>query len=120
MRLETDSIKVSEEACRLLKAYHWPGNVRELENYLERASITCENGIIEPKHLPSRLFNNSTPRNDLSSEVRGLREKEKTLIVKALKECKGNISESARQLHISRSTMHRRIRALKLSPYKFH
>lgn len=120
MQLETDSIKVSEEACRLLKAYHWPGNVRELENYLERASITCEDGIIEPKHLPTRLFNNSTPQNGLSSEVRGLKEEEKTLIVKALKECKGNISESARKLHISRSTMHRRIRTLKLSPAQFN
>ena len=119
-RLEMDSIKVSEEACRLLKAYHWPGNVRELENYLERASITCEDGFIEPKHLPSRLFNNSTPQNDLSSEVRGLKEEEKSLIVKALKECKGNISESARKLHISRSTMHRRIKALKIPFHQFH
>jgi PAS domain S-box-containing protein len=120
MRLGTDSIRVSEGACRLLKAYHWPGNVRELENYLERASITCQDGIIEPKHFPSRLFNNSTPQNDLSSEVRGLKEEEKSLIVKALKECKGNISESARKLHISRSTMHRRIRAFNLSPAQFN
>jgi transcriptional regulator of acetoin/glycerol metabolism len=115
MRLGTDSIRVSEEACGLLKAYHWPGNVRELENYLERASITSQDGIIEPKHFPSRLFNNSTPENDLSSKVRGLEEEEKSLIVKTLKECKGNISESARRLRISRSTMHRRIRTFKLS-----
>ena len=120
MRLEMDSLKVSEEAFRLLKAYHWPGNVRELENYLERASITCGDGIIEPKHLPSRLSNNSTPKNNHSSEVRGLKEEEKSLIVKALKECKGNISESARKLHISRSTMHRKIRALNLSPAQFN
>jgi len=120
IRLERDSIRVSKEAWRLLKDYHWPGNVRELENYLERAAITCEDGIIETKHLPNRLFINSIPQDDISSEVRGLKEEEKTLIVKALKECNGNICESARKLHISRSTMHRRIRTLKLSPAQFH
>jgi transcriptional regulator of acetoin/glycerol metabolism len=120
MQLDIDSVKVSEEACRLLKSYHWPGNVRELENYLERASIMCGDGIIKPEHLPSRLFSNLTSQNNLNSQTKALKEEEKTLILNALKECKGNISESARKLQISRSTMHRRIKALKLSPYQFY
>jgi transcriptional regulator of acetoin/glycerol metabolism len=93
--------------------------VRELENYLERASITCEDGIIKPEHLPSRLFLGSTPPNNFTNDVKALKEEEETLIKKALKECHGNISESARKLQISRSTLHRWIRALKLSPQQF-
>jgi transcriptional regulator of acetoin/glycerol metabolism len=114
-QLEKNSIKISEEACRLLKNYHWPGNVRELENYLERASITCEDGVIKPKHLPKHLFISAPPPDNLNIEVRALKEEEKTLIMKALKECKGNISESARKLQISRSTLYRHIKELRLS-----
>jgi transcriptional regulator of acetoin/glycerol metabolism len=115
IQLEKDSIKVSEEACRLLKNYRWPGNVRELENYLERASITCEDGIIKPKHLPKRLVISEPSPDNLDTGVKALREEEKTLIMKALKECKGNISESARKLQISRSTLYRHIKELGLS-----
>jgi PAS domain S-box-containing protein len=118
-KLGMDSIKISEDAVRILGSYHWPGNVRELENYLERASITCGDGLIKPEHLPSRLINNLTVPKPLVNEVMTLKEEEKALIVRTLRECKGNVSESARKLQISRSTMHRRIKALKLTVHEF-
>lgn len=118
-QLGMDSIKISEDAVRILGSYHWPGNVRELENYLERASITCGDGLIKPEHLPSRLINNLTVPKPLVNEVMTLKEEEKALIVRTLRECKGNVSESARKLQISRSTMHRRIKALKLTVHQF-
>jgi transcriptional regulator with PAS, ATPase and Fis domain len=116
MQLKIVPLKISEDAFRILKSYHWPGNVRELENYLERASIMCKDGIIKPEHLPNRLVNPAT--FNLNGDLKTMKEGEESLIIKALKECKGNISESAQKLQISRSTMHRRIRKLKLFPHQ--
>src|SRR5512136_1602229 len=37
---------ISEEALRLLMDHDWPGNVRELENAVERALVTCKEGVL--------------------------------------------------------------------------
>ena len=40
-------LKITEGAIRTLMNYDWPGNVRELENCLERASVMCEQDVID-------------------------------------------------------------------------
>ncbi|MBI5342470.1 MAG: sigma-54-dependent Fis family transcriptional regulator [Deltaproteobacteria bacterium] len=47
--------RVSESSLPLLMNYDFPGNVRELWNIVERASILCREGMIEPKHLPPEV-----------------------------------------------------------------
>jgi len=42
----------SDDALKLLEQFDWPGNVRQLESAVERAVITCEGEVIEPRHLP--------------------------------------------------------------------
>ncbi len=42
-------LKITVSAIRLLMRHEWPGNVRELENCLERATIFCEEKIIDHK-----------------------------------------------------------------------
>ncbi|MGB9080313.1 MAG: sigma-54 dependent transcriptional regulator [Desulfuromonadaceae bacterium] len=41
---------ISQKALDELIAYRWPGNIRELRNCLERAAIVCD-GLIQPEHL---------------------------------------------------------------------
>jgi DNA-binding NtrC family response regulator len=118
-QLDRETIRISDETFRTLEAYHWPGNVRELENALERASIICENGVIQPEHLPRLLAASIHPGHLAHDALRSLREGEQELILRALKECKGNVSESARMLGVSRSTLHRRIREMDLAPHRF-
>jgi len=48
--------KVSEKAMALLMDHPFPGNVRELRNVMERASILCGEGTIEPEHLPPEFL----------------------------------------------------------------
>lgn len=119
-QLKKDSLTVSQEALQILKSYSWPGNVRELQNYLERASILCDDRVIKPEHLPNRLLTYSTFPQQISDELKTLKEQEEMLIVRALTECQGNISESARRLQISRSTLHRRVKILGLSSHRFY
>ncbi len=40
-------LEITDSAVRVLMRYNWPGNVRELENWLERAAIMSENGVID-------------------------------------------------------------------------
>ena len=56
-------LKISEGALRMLLGHDWPGNVRELENCLERASVICENGLIDRDVI---LFNNPEQRGGLA------------------------------------------------------
>ena len=45
--LGKDISGISGAALKLLMAHDWPGNVRELENVIERAIVTCRNGMLE-------------------------------------------------------------------------
>jgi DNA-binding NtrC family response regulator len=47
--------RFSEDALKLLEQFDWPGNVRQLESVVERAVITCDGEVIEPRHLPKRI-----------------------------------------------------------------
>ena len=40
-------LEITDSAVRVLMRYSWPGNVRELENWLERAAIMSESGVID-------------------------------------------------------------------------
>jgi Nif-specific regulatory protein len=40
-------VTITDSAMRVLLHHHWPGNVRELENYLERAAVMSESGVID-------------------------------------------------------------------------
>src|SRR5258705_2932024 len=43
---------VDGASLKLLNNHTWPGNVRELRNVIERAVVSCEDGLITPECLP--------------------------------------------------------------------
>ncbi len=92
--------KLSEDALSLLLSYSWPGNVRELENILENAAL-----ISEGKIIPSSCI--SIPEISFLSnrKIGTLEEMEKNLIEEALRISKGNQSQAARLLGITRRTL---------------
>jgi formate hydrogenlyase transcriptional activator len=58
--------RVSEALMRRISAYDWPGNIRELENFLARAMILSQSGVLQDEMLPdapveSRLASNGSP-----------------------------------------------------------
>ncbi len=55
LRLHRPVPTLSAAALSLLATHAWPGNVRELENELERATVLCPGGEIEPMHLSDRV-----------------------------------------------------------------
>lgn len=92
--------RISTPAIDFLLAYHWPGNVRELENCIERAVLLAGGDTIDSIHLPPTLqMKMAQPakkhRGKLESLVNSY---ERSLIVDAMKDAKGNQSHAARLL----------------------
>jgi len=101
---------LSPEAMEALLTYSWPGNVRELRNTIEYASVLCPGGWIRKEHLPPKITMHSDrpsphPR---SSTVSWQEEREK--LMQTLRRFRGNQSETARALGVSRVTIWKRIK----------
>jgi DNA-binding NtrC family response regulator len=99
-------------------AYSWPGNVRELQNVIERASVICEDGHIEPGHLPAPITSAfekddapSTPNlpPGMSLDDR-LAEIEKNLIIEALRKTDGVQVRATELLGINQRSLWHRIK----------
>ncbi|MCY1018749.1 sigma-54-dependent transcriptional regulator [Pyxidicoccus sp. MSG2] len=108
-RFGTAPVAVTPELLARLSAHPWPGNVRELENALESAVALSLDGTLDLSLLPG-----GTPGGAEPAVRAGLKERvgayERGLIVAALEGAKGNRSEAARLLDISRATLHDKLR----------
>lgn len=99
----------SPQALSLLEGYDWPGNVRELANTIERAVIIADGERVEEAHLPNPL-RASTARSRRGARPRTLAELEADYIAETLEAARGNKSEAARILGISRKNLYEKLR----------
>ena len=98
--------------------YDWPGNVRELENAVERAVIMAGGEFITERDMPlcftsQTLVEKSAPDGvDLAGQ--SLEQIERQAIIATLEAVGGNKSETARQLGITRATLHNKMKKYEL------
>ena len=111
-----DISRISTPAIDMLTRYHWPGNIRELENCIERAVLLCNDDVIRSEHLPPSL---QMIKKDEAVAKRSLTEiienKERELIVDAIKKFDGHQRKTARELGISE-----RVLGYKIKKYNIH
>lgn len=101
----------SQAALKAMERYNWPGNIRQMENEIERAIIMSSGKQeIDLDSLSDRV--RAGPDQDLPNaegELRPLNEMiedlEKAALRSALKVARGNRSEVARLLRISRTSV---------------
>jgi transcriptional regulator with PAS, ATPase and Fis domain len=100
--------KLSREAQDLLLAYEFPGNVRELANIIERAVIVCNTPDVEAADLPDsvRIAASQQARKDRRPT---LAEIESDYIRETLAATRGNKTEAAKILGISRKNLYERL-----------
>jgi len=96
-------------AMEKLLAYHWPGNIRELMNAVERSVVLSRTDyldaddmtlVMEKSHEVSGIAEQGEAIRNLSLESM-----EKKNILAVLADCRGNKSETARRLGITRKTL---------------
>jgi len=109
------------EALELLLNHRWPGNVRELRTAIESAVVLCRGERISARDLPRNLraevgaaggSGRELAKNDLT-----VKEAEKQLIIRALKETKGNRTSAAKKIGMARRTFHRKLHTYHLEGF---
>ena len=107
------------DALEALLHYNWPGNVRELRTAIEHAVVLSRGERIALRDLPP-----SVRREGAASEVKifqgkdlTIKDAEKQLIVRALKETEGNRTRAAQKIGMSRRTFHRKLHAYQLEGF---
>jgi len=106
-----------------MRRYAWPGNVRELANVLQRAVLVNETGRLDPGGLgidgprPAAGADALMPLRspfDFEHEDCTVAEVERRLLRAALEHVRGNVSEAARLLGLTRGGLRHRMDKLGL------
>jgi DNA-binding NtrC family response regulator len=127
-RLGKSDVHLGSATLDLFARYWWPGNVRQLRNEIQRAvAMSPPGGTIEPEHLsgdltappqasstahaPSAANGRGLQPGNLAAAVEGV---EREMITATLERTRGNISETARVLGLTRRGLYLKLRRLGL------
>lgn len=94
--------KVDEDYLEFLMNYPFPGNVRELSNFVERAVVLSEDGVISLDLIHDYVMN-YVPQQEIHRS-------EKEIIISSLIRHNFNISKTAKFLGMHRNTLSRKIK----------
>jgi arginine utilization regulatory protein len=114
---------LSSDAEQVLRNVSWQGNVRELKHAIESSMNLIDKGWIEPQHLPMYLLKEAQYDDALSAQnsadlsqsgARSLQETvvdlEKSLIMRALEDARGNLTHAAQILGVPRQTLQSKVK----------
>jgi len=110
---------VSSRTMGVLLRYHWPGNVRELENCIERAAVMTDADILDVTDLTQILrptvsdASKASTNGDDEAWPRSLKDAERDLILKTLRNVQGNRTRAAELLGISLRGLHYKLKSLR-------
>jgi len=119
--------KFSDDAIKVMMQHSWPGNVRELRNFVERMAIMCPADTIGAGDIA--LFLNPTMATPATSSdnteamlpygITNFKEAkryfEKEYLQQKLNQNDGNISQTAEQVGMERSHLHKKLKSLQIS-----
>jgi sigma-54 specific flagellar transcriptional regulator A len=122
--------QLSAEALEALMQYDWPGNIRELGNLAERLSILYPGKLVTVEMLPQQYqpLDAGVATLDAANviEMLGfdgsldlrnyLLEMEKQIILRALDQTDGVVSQAALLLRLNRTTLIEKMRKLRIQP----
>jgi DNA-binding NtrC family response regulator len=119
--------EITADAMQAILRYDWPGNVRELRTTVEHGVVMATGPKITLRDLPVAVREGSSrvgvrvgktvlppPKYPLNRDQHfNLHATEERLILTALDEAGGNITQAAKRLGVSRRTLHRKLKELR-------
>lgn len=105
------------DAIDALTLYRWPGNIRELRNLVERMVVLARGDKITLRDVPAEVREGGGGGGRSSAPLAGavsMQQAEKRMIEQALADHGGNRTLAAKQLGISRRTLHRKLNEFNL------
>lgn len=138
---------MTPEAIESITTYAWPGNVRELRNAIDYAFVLCPSGGIGVDHLPPKIVmspndcvqhpltahqgigSHATERQrtagraaekyvNTAPELKPSDAAKRAALIDALRQTRGNRSETAKLLGVSRVTVWKQIKRYKIDILK--
>ena len=101
---------IDRTAAEKLGAYPWYGNIRELQHAVEKAVILCDGERLQAADFVLAQRDETV----MPGGVTTLEEMESSLIRRAMDQHKGNLSQVAVQLGITRQTLYNKIKKYNL------
>jgi DNA-binding NtrC family response regulator len=120
--------ELEPEALEALKKAPWPGNIRQLENAIERACVTCRDGVIRAHNLPRDIAGRGESRNPFQVDLsRPLPDQlaeltaafEERYLRKALRRTRGHVGKCATITGLSRRSITDKIAQYKIEKSDF-
>jgi Nif-specific regulatory protein len=113
--------EITPETLDLLSKFDWPGNVRELENEIERAlTLAGRKSVIGAELLSKKIRTYADEITSIGPATGNLndvvRNVEKVMILEALRKTKGNRSQAARMLGLTRQGLINKIERYNIVP----
>lgn len=118
---------VSADVWPLLMNHDWPGNLRQMRAVIRYACAVMEGALIQRGDLPADFLNSAlgftpqvTPTLTLvnASGTYPRQSGERDDVLKALHDCRWNMTAAARSLGICRQSLYRVLRRLGIPPLK--
>lgn len=111
-KMGLENIEITNEALSYIYAYNWPGNVRELENVIERACYLIRDRHIGIEQLPKKIIEYNEHSQKTFVNIEKIDEKKN--IERMLQTFNCNISMVARAMKVSRPTLYKKIKEMKI------
>jgi len=116
LRNNIETKTISEESMKTLMGYNWPGNIRELKNVIEEAIVLSNTKIITPEFINLSNYHGVSGNKIINIPINTpLHEIEKSSIISALLQTKGNQTRAAKILGITRKILTKKIQKYKLA-----
>ena len=104
-KYEKPGLRMNNNVFNHFSNHNWPGNIRELKHSVERAVILSSGKTLKPEDF---VLKNSIQLNEKKLSLR-LADVEKKTIIAALEKHKRNLTKTAMDLDISRTTLYQKI-----------
>ncbi len=119
-RFQKMNVALDQPVQAWMRGYDWPGNVRELENLMQHLVVVSEDAIIGQESLPEKIRKGLAPDEKpdpsffdtdfASARKLTLDRFTRDYLETFLRNNKGNLSATAKQMNIHRSSLQRMIK----------